>query len=736
MAPMKLQLRKSVFVFILLCADQTACGTPANKTAPSDKPVAAKTETEEENPLGKVINLSAVQEGNAILLAWNAVEQAEEYQIHRQSRAWPAPGLHRAAPGEYLGRTKTFAFTDDLASPNTEYTYWVFAINKNGEGPLSAPVTIVFKKYPGWLRADSDLGPDDYVDPWDSGFPATPGGNAGLTQTTPLPYSPSEFTACSSSAFALTQVRPALFSVLGEQPQTFSATITYSTSTPDPTYPTSRYFVRAYTYATHSGEWMPLYEEAGYMLNGCNQVDVSFTANPEDLLDVVSVSYGREWRFNEWDWWSAQAQYFTYIREAGSWIRLVNTTPTWGSELTTGTVSATLAFNNMESSPIGIALIDNDSYKTYASFTTVVAGSGTFMVDLPYESSCGSNDIELLVDSEVPWFLNHRVPYTMSTTQAFSFDLENKAIWIAPSQAGGTVGFQARGCNGSYSPVTISTDPGLKIGYIQSCSSEAFRTRDHDSCYVTAQVVNSSTSNYKTYYLHLDEAYLSNQGYGSFVSNITVKFGAVTITRPVDIHILDYFWKTPPPTVSQNAQAYLIEVTAVNSEVPFVDLRMRYTGISYEYETARLWWNESSNSYAGIVTYSACGSYENTLRDSRGYYSYWWSGLFAATDVQSSPAFSYWAPNEGDIWLYGSEMDAPVTVGLNEACGKTFRWRIIGAPSWIRFPSLEGTSAQGLTFAVIEEEALATETSTDGWIWIESLDHPNQAQDISVWVGH
>ncbi len=721
---------RSALSYVLLTAALWACDRPPKiKWVPAEvNDEAAGTVT---GPPGKVVGVTVERDGEGIVVLWRSVEQATYYEIRRKGAPLPAPGPRQAPPGQFVGRTKSESFVDVVLNDDTEYTYWVVAFNKKGGGPPSAPVSIQFARYPGWVEAAEDWGPDSYVDVWENGFPATADGNAGVATVSPLPFESADFTSCAGTAFAVTAVRPALATKLGEVPQTFSANISYATTTPDPSAPTKRYFVRAYTYAAGMPEGEPLYEERGFMLDGCNQIEVAFTANPENLQDVVIVTYGWEWKFNEWEWWWGDAQQFSYVREAGTWFLIENTVPAWGSSLTTGTLSATVAYRNMPRSPLRLGL--GGGYTTYASLITIVAGSGNFTVELPYEAGCGAEVATLYLAGD-SWRQTRSVPFTMPAVQAFALHMEATAVSLAPSQAGSTIWLKPYSCNEVNSLVTLTADPGLAFGYIGACDSGGFGTSDHNDCYFTSEVINTSTQSARNYYLHVDEALLSKMGYGSFVSTITAQFGGLAITRPVELNIFDYFWKSPPPTIAQNPAGYRVEVTAVNSTLPYVDLHVDYNAYGYHETKTRLWWDAGLNSYAAQVTYSACGTFQHSLTDAQGYYSYGWSGLYAETEVAAFSDFSYWGFVDSYVSLSGTELDEPVTAFLDEACGKTFRWRVVSAPSWLRFSSLEGSSASGVTFAVIRDEAFATGDYEEGWIWVESLDHPGQLNEVRLWV--
>lgn len=695
--------------------------TPPTATPPEEEPPVA----DKELPPAKVTGVVAEQDGSMVILTWKAIAGADTYEIYRQVKLLTAPGVRRAVAGSMVGRSTTPGYGDRIAGDNVELTYRIVAVNKVGKGPASEPLIVSFRRFPGWVGADTEWGPNDpFLDNW-ANVPATKGGNAGAADTTPIPYAPADFTACSGTHFAVTGVRPALLTTIGDEAQTFGAAISYSTTTPDPLAPEYRYLVRAYTYSLAEMDYRPLYEEYGYMLDGCNQIDVSFTALPQDIEDFVVISYGWEWKFNEWDWWPGERQTFTYVKQTGHWFRLLSTTPAWGAELTGGTVSATIEYKDVARMPLRVALDNLERNEVYASMTTIVEGTGQFTVTLPYDPGCGSQKVKLALHGGELGSLYPHVPYTMRSAEPYAVPLSAKVFRLAPFRSGPTVEFSAVSCAGSSSPVTISADPGLAIGYETSC--------DFYDCYSTAPVLKRSTSKWATYYLDVNDAFIAAKGYGTFVSNITARFGAYTVTRPVEIQIYDYFFKTPPPEFSQDAQAYPVEVTAVNSTAPFVDLfQAPYNG--YKRFETRLWWNAGLGSYTADVTYTACGTYWNTLSDSMGYSSYQGRGLNTATEVLSSPYFSLWRLDKSSIWLSGAELELPATVALVEACDKDFRWQVVAAPPWVRFPSLQGSSADGITFGVVADQALAGQDYADGWIWIESLDHPDQLKSLNVWV--
>lgn len=713
--------------FALRCAlvfsTLTGCDAPESTTArpPKEQPPIV----DEALPPGKVTGVVADQDGSMVLLTWAAAEGADSYEIYRQVRMLTAPAMHRAPSGSMVGRSSTPGYGDRIDGDNVELTYRIVAVNEAGKGPASEPSIISFRRFPGWVGAGEEWGPDDpFLDDW-SNVPATHGGNAGAADNTPLPYAPGDFTACATTRFAVTTVRPALATTIGDEAQTFSAAITYSTNTPDPLAPEYRVGIRAYTYSLAEMDYRPLYREYGYMLDGCNQIDLTFTALPEDVDDFVVVTYGWEWKFNEWDWWPGESQTFTYVKQSGSWFRLVSTTPAWGAELTGGTVSATIEYKDLARMPLKVALDNRERYEAYASMTTIVEGTGQFAVTLPYDPGCGSENVNLVLYGGQPGSLQPRVPFTMPSSELFAVPLSAKAVKLAPFRSGPTLSFSALSCTGAVSPVTISVDAGLAIGYETSC--------DWYDCYYTSPELNRTTSEWASYYLDVGDAFIGAKGYGTFVSNITVQFGALTITRPVEIQIYDYFFKKPPPATSLDAQAYFVEVTALNSTAPFVDIYQEaYNG--YKRFKTRMWWNTGLSSYAADVTYTACGTYWNTLSDTMGYYSLQGWGLNTSTEVLSSPYFSFWWLDDTHVYLTGAALKDSMTVAFGEACDKVFRWRVVAAPPWVRFPSLQGSSADGIAFGAVAGEALATQDYAEGYIWIESLDHPGQLKRISLWV--
>ncbi|MFP4661704.1 MAG: immunoglobulin domain-containing protein [Halanaerobiales bacterium] len=89
------------------------------------------------SPADAPANFTAAPEEGTALLSWDSVTGADNYRIYRESESGHSSGI-RSLTAEIDASTTSYT---DYLLPG-KYTYWVAAVNENGEGLLSVEITI------------------------------------------------------------------------------------------------------------------------------------------------------------------------------------------------------------------------------------------------------------------------------------------------------------------------------------------------------------------------------------------------------------------------------------------------------------------------------------------------------------------------------------------------------------------------------------------------------------------
>lgn len=670
---------------------------------PGDPPPAEKTLPEQ------VTGLQVKLAGNTIQLSWKPIAGVKGYRIYRKSeavapaarlfsrfRARSTGGARRAATfGRNVGETLDAKFVDRDVANGNRYTYAVAAVNATGEGPLSAPRSLLVPGGQGddltsWLNGPAF---------WDGGgggggggdvtfnVPVTTTGNAGIATVTNYAAADA-IEACTKVGIWPSEVRPAEGSPLALTTQTFSLTFAYNV--------TQESYVGAFAVIdAPTGGTEFIYDSFSLVGPGCGTKTFQFTAGLAALSGTQYI------------WWVPMIagdiySIVQYAFEGRPFIRIGSTVPAETGLLNGSTpLSVTLEYANMPTTPVVLTLGGD---VTLGRASATISGSGATELELPYRTVC---DVPLAALYMEAGDLGDLAIYGMAPPAGgISLSFSDTEIWVSRStlaEGAGTSVIPQR-CNGqpSGSAVTLATSRGTLTAWNWDTYDE-----------ISGQSV-TATFEYGFDVIFGDAA-LASLGWTDFSITVTAESGGDTTSATLTVHMYDIFWNIEPPALANGWVDYPIAVTAHN--LPTWTSLIAYS--DFQQPEVDLPWNGMA--YAGAVSFGTCGMYQVAVYDSLGQ---GWNELTAAVEVDSSPLPGL-VPSTS--WVYFEPPVQPVSVSIANACGGSASWRVVESPPWLRFASLTGTTATPLVFV------LDTSATTGNWGYGTILIEPAGGGNVT-WI--